>query len=165
MSWSGASTIGRASGPATFLLIVAAMIFSVMLVWRNRASAATSLEFRLTLSILLTITTITLLSSQAVYDHLILLPGILLLLRHRREISAVGRVPRALMALGAIVLLWPWAAAMMLIALRPLLPATSFFNITVFTLPIRTAASLPFAVLALLVHATRITQSESQESS
>lgn len=159
------SPLGRASGPATFLLVAGSMIFAIMLVWRNRATAATSFEFQLTVSILLAITTISLLSAQAVYDHLILLPGVILLLRHRREISSAGRVPHILLVLSAIVLFWPWAAAMMLIALRPLMPATYLFNSAVFALPIRTAASLPFAVLALLFYAMRITTAERQESS
>jgi hypothetical protein len=40
-----------------------------------------------------------------------------------------------------------------------------FFTSAVLTLPIRTAASLPFAVLALLIYATRITPAGNQESS
>jgi hypothetical protein len=157
------SSLGRASSPATLLLVVGAMIFAAMLVWHNRSTEATSSRFRLTLSVLLTITIITALSAQAVYDHLILLPGILLLLRNRREIGSGGRVPRVLMTLGVIVLSWPWVAAIMLIALRPLIPTTYFATSAVLTLPIRTAASLPFAVLALLVYATRLTDDGSQE--
>jgi hypothetical protein len=146
----------RLAGPATFLLFAGSMIFAAILAWRNRAATATSLEFWLTLSILLALTTITLLPGQAVYDHLTLLPGILLLLRHRRKLVSAGPVPTILATVGAIVLFWPWAAAFALIALRPLLARSLFFSTAVFDLPIRSAASLPFAVLALLAWALRI---------
>jgi hypothetical protein len=158
------SSLGRIAGPTTLFLIAGAMICAVMLMWRNRAAAGTSLKFLLTLSILLTITVITAFSAQAVYDHLILLPGVLLLLRHRHQIASSGRVPRVLLVVGAIALLWPPATAIMLIALRPLIPATYFFTSYVFTLPLRTAASLPFVVLALLIYAERFTLAGPQES-
>jgi hypothetical protein len=147
----------RLAGPATLLLFAASMTFAVILAWRNRAAAATSLEFWLTLSILLSLSCITLLPGQAVYDHLALLPGILFLLRYRRKLLSAGVVPAVLGTVGAIVLFWPWAAALMVIALRPLLPPPLFFSTALFDLPIRTAASLPFAVFALLVYIWRIT--------
>jgi hypothetical protein len=147
----------RFAGPATLLLFAGSMIFAMILAWRNRAAAAASLEFGLTLSILLALTCITLLPGQAVYDHLALLPGILFLLRHRRKLLFAGLVPAVLGTVGAIVLFWPWTTALALIALRPLLPPSLFFSTAIFDLPIRTAASLPFAVFALLVYLRRIT--------
>jgi hypothetical protein len=146
----------RLAGPATFLLFAGCMIFAGILAWRNRTTAATSLEFWLTFSLLLALTTITLLPGQAVYDHLDLLPGILLLLQHRSKLVSAGRVPTILAGVSAVVLFWPWAAAFALIAVRPLLPPSFFFSAAVFDLPIRSAASLPFAVLALLAWMWRI---------
>jgi hypothetical protein len=108
------------------------------------------------LSLLLAITSVALLPGQAIYDHVILLPGIFLLLQYWRELRDAGRVPRTLLAIGALVLSWPWAAAFALIVLRPWLAPGVFNSTAVFALPIRTAASLPFAVLALLACATRI---------
>jgi hypothetical protein len=146
----------RVGGTVTFLLFAGSMIFAAILAWRNRTAATSSLEFWLTMSLLLSLTTVTLLPGQAVYDHLALLPGILLLLRERRKLVSAGPVPTILAAAGATVLFWPWAAAFALLALRPLLEPQFFFSMAVFDLPIRTAASLPFAVLALLVYAMRI---------
>jgi len=128
----------------------------MILAWRNRAAAYGSFAFWITLTLLLAITTITILPGQAVYDHLILLPGILLLARYRGELHNAGLGPRTLLAVGALVLFWPWIAAFALIVLRPFL-APAYFNSTAFfSLPIRTAASLPFAVLALLAWTFRI---------
>lgn len=145
----------------TAVLIVVALVLS----WRNRRAALDSIQFWRTFSLLLAITTIAILPGQAVYDHLILLPGILLLLRYWRELRASGRIQRILMTVGAIVLFWPWAAAFGLIAVRPLLTPQYFFSRAVFYLPIRTAASIPFAVLALLVYVRRIKLDGNREAS
>ena len=144
------------ASPATFILTAAAIIAAIVLAWRNRAAASSSYAFCITLSLLLAITTITILAGQAVYDHLILLPGILLLARSWRELCNAGTVPRILVPLGALVLFWPWISAFALIILRPLIAPAIFDSTPVFALPIRTAASLPFAVLALLAWALRV---------
>ena len=150
----------RWSPPATFVLTAASLIIAIVLAWRNRAAASNSFAFARTLSLLLAITTITILPGQAVYDHLILLLGILLLARHRGRLRDSGPVPRTLLFLGSVVLFWPWIAAFALILLRPLIlwdlfsPAR-FASTAIFSLPLRAAAPLPFAVLALLAsHAT-----------
>ncbi len=150
----------RWSPPATFLLTAASFLIAIVLAWRNRAAASKSFAFCLTLSLLLAITTITILPGQAVYDHLILLPGILLLARHRGTLRDSGRVPRILLLLGSLVLFWPWIAAFALIFLRPLilwdlLSPARFASTPIFSLPLRAAAPLPFAVLALLARARR----------
>jgi hypothetical protein len=151
------SPFGRhLSPPATFVLTAAAMIIAMILAWRNRAAALDSFAFWITLTLLLSITTITILPGQAVYDHLILVPGILLLVRYRNQLCDAGRVPRALLAIGGLVLFWPWIAAFALILLRPLLAPSIFNSTAIFALPIRSAASLPFAVLALLFWTRRI---------
>jgi hypothetical protein len=148
------------SAPATFVLTAASIILAMILAWRNRAAAFGSFAFWITLTLLLSITTITILPGQAVYDHLILLPGILLLARYRAELRNAGLGPRTLLAVGALVLFWPWVAAFALIVLRPLLAPAYFNSPAFFSLPIRTAASLPLAVLALLAWTLRIKYKE-----
>jgi len=135
-------------------LIALLLITALVLAWRNRAAAAGSYEFWVTLSTLLALTTITLLPGQSVCDHVILLPGIFLLVCHK-ELHKSTRIFRALFALGAAVLLWPWLSAAVLIVLRPFLPPAVFYSKALFVLPLRTAAPFPFVVLALLVVAMR----------
>jgi hypothetical protein len=132
------------------------MIIAILLAWRNRAAAFGSFAFWITLTLLLSVTTIFILPGQAVYDHLILLPGILLLVRYRSTLRNAGGVPRTLLSISGLVLFWPWIAAFVLIVLRPWLAPAVFNSTAVFSLPIRTAASLPFAVLALLAWTWRI---------
>jgi hypothetical protein len=154
----------RMSGPATLVLTAASILFAVTLAWRNRNEEATSFPFLWTLAVLLSITTIVILPGQAVYDHIILLPGILLLIRERRELVAAGVVPRILLWVGAIILAWPWIAALTLVVLRPLVSAAAFNSETMFALPLRSAASLPFAVLALLAWMWRVRDVQNSEA-
>lgn len=152
----------RWAGPATLALTGAAIIIAILLAWRNRAAAFGSFAFWFTLSLLLSITTIFILPGQAIYDHLILLPGILLLARYRSALRDAGAVPRLLLSIGGLVLFWPWIAAFMLIVLRPWLSPELFNSTVVSSLPIRTAASLPFAVLALLAWSLRVNSAKNQ---
>lgn len=154
----------RWSAPATMVLTAASIVIAILLAWRNRAAAFGSFAFWVTLGVLLSITTITILPGQAVYDHLILLPAILLLARNRNVVFNAGRVPQVLLSIGGLVLYWPWIAAFALILLRPWLAPADFSSTQVFALPIRAAASLPFAVLALLAFAMRINLVGNQES-
>ena len=146
----------RFSAPAALILTALSVILALGLAWRARTADSHSLAFWLTLSTLLAITTITVLQGLAIYDHIILLPGILLLIQHRRALLRTDLVPRVLAIVGLLVLLWPWIAAFVLIALRPLMPSAMSTSTLLFSLPIRTAASLPFAVLALLAWIWRL---------
>ena len=131
-------------------LIAALVALATGIAWRNRRATQDSARFWFTLSVVLAITTITLLPGQAIYDHIILIPGILLILRYSRELAKAGRIGRALLLAGGLVLAWPWISAFVLLVIRPWLSSQTFYAVPVFALPMRTAASLPFAVLVLL---------------
>jgi hypothetical protein len=105
---------------------------------------------------MVSVTAITILPGQAVYDHLILIPAMLLLARYYRELAAEGRVSQILLLIGALLVFWNWIAAFALILMRPLLSPAVFDSTPIFSLPIRSAASLPFAILALLVFTRRL---------
>jgi hypothetical protein len=152
----------RLAGPATFVLTAASILIAIALAWRNRAAAYGSFAFWITLTLLLSITTIMVLPGQAIYDHLILLPGILLLVRYRSQLREAGPVARAVQSAGVLVVLWPWIAAFVLILLHPWLAPATFNSAAILSLPIRTAASLPFVVLALLAWTLRINSARNQ---
>ena len=141
----------RFSGLATVLLTAASLIWAIVIIWRNRAADLFSCAFNNSLAFSLAITTITLLPGQAVYDHVILLPAILLLAFRHRQFWNAGRVGQILLGVGAFVLFWPPCAAVFLILLHLFLSSAAFNSASILALPIRTAASLPFAVFALLL--------------
>lgn len=162
-----AEVITSSMGPslaqrATLVLTIVSIIIACILIWRNRESPMDSLQFWLALTILFSITTIVLLPGQAVYDHLILIPSILVIVLYRSVLMNAGVIARVLLGVGAFVLLWPWIAAFGLMVVHPVLSPTTLNSTAVLSLPVRSAASLPFAVLALLVWMWRLTRVRSQ---
>ena len=152
-----ASLLGPgAAGLASFIMTASLLVAAILLAWRNRAAAAGSREFWLTLALLLALTTVALLPGQAVYDHIILFPGIIFLLLHWKDMTSSSRVLRIVSIIGAAVFFWPWIAAIGLVIARHWLSPKRFFSPAVFALPIRTAVSFPFLVLILLALATRL---------
>jgi len=152
------------AAPATMVLTTAFIVIAVIVAWRNRTAPANSRAFWIALSLLLTIATIVILRGLAIYDHLIMLPAILLLIRHRSELANAGPAPRFLLPIGALVLFWPWIAAFALTLLRPWLAESVFNSSTILSLPLRNAASLPLMVLVLLVWMWRVTPTQSPEA-
>jgi len=147
--------LGPSLGPhGGVALTLSALIPAVVLGWRWRGAAAGSDQFWMALSLLLAITTIALLPGQSVFDHVILLPGIFLL-ASRWQSQYSSPIFRTLLAIGTVVLLWPWLSSLALIVLRPLLRPEVFSSKAVLLLPLRTAAAFPFVVLGLLVLAMR----------
>lgn len=138
--------MGARLGP---FVIAALLLGATALGWRMRNASAGSVEFALASSLLLAVTSITLLPGHAVYDHVVLLPGILLIAFSWRGFAKSSLPFRVILGLSALVLLWQWLLAPVAIALRLVLSERVFLP-AVLTLPIRTAASIPFCVLALL---------------
>ncbi len=147
--------LGLGSGPSSNAVpIVIALVAALTLGWLGRAAALGSHKFWLTLGFLLALSTITVIAGQLFCDHVILLPGILLL-AHREQARHSTRMFRALLAIGAALLLWPWAGALGLVILRPILRSELFYSKAVFILPVRTASTFPFIVVILLALALR----------
>jgi hypothetical protein len=138
--------LGSRLGP---ILIAVFLVGALALAWRMRHSSPKSPEFALTLSLLLATTAITLLPGHAVYDHVVLLPGIILIALSWRSLAASSRLFRMLLGVTALPLFWQWTLAPFVVAMRLILSPQRFISATL-TLPIRTAASIPFGVFALL---------------
>jgi len=130
------------------VLIVAVLLSAVAVAWRARLVAPGSGQFALTISLLLALTAIALLPGNAVYDHVILLPGVLLIASSWRALAA-NRAFRAILAATALAVCWQWISAPVVVALRPFLSRQLFVS-DVLTLPIRTAASIPFGIMSIL---------------
>ena len=143
---------------ATLVLTLFIIVLGLILAWQNRGVDFGSHRFWLILSVLLSITTVVILPGQAVYDHLILIPALFLLWRHRDQLRNAGRIPRVLLAATEIIFLWPWIAAFGLAIAHPFGGRIILDSPMLLALPIRTAASLPFAVLALLVWTWRLSR-------
>jgi len=154
--------LGALAVPAGTVIIVALVSGAALLMWQRRSAAARSDEFWLTLSIVLAITTVALLPGQAIYDHVLLLPGVLLLARDWRTWSGTW-IFAALRWTGACMLIWPWLAAVAVILLKPRLSHEAFQSVAVFSLPLRMSTVFPFVVLACCLLVLRSRQIGSGE--
>ncbi|MGB7601825.1 MAG: glycosyltransferase family 87 protein [Candidatus Sulfotelmatobacter sp.] len=139
-----ANQVGRLLGT---ILIVALVVGAVAVSWSMRFAPTDSRDFRLAVSLLLAVTTIAVVPGHAVYDHVVLLPGIILIASYWRDFAA-SKPFRVTLAAAALALFWQWICAPVVIALRPVVSAAFF--LTSLTLPVRTAASIPFGICALL---------------
>ncbi len=145
---------GPAVRPAALLAMAGLLLVSIVLSWKNRSASPHSPEFQFTLAILLSIAVGVLLPGHAVYDHLILLPGIFLLAMSWRNLPENWAMKTMLItAVGTLV--WPWLASIILIPIHSLLARREFYSMSILGLPLRMAAGLPFIVLALLALAYR----------
>lgn len=156
------SVLGGYLGAVAWVALIGV---GVWLAWKNRRANSNSPDFWWTVSLLLAITSVTLLPGQAIYDQVILFPAILLVVKNARELRGAGFVPRILLTAGEIILFWPWVAAFGLVVARSWLTPAQFESTAVFSLPIRTAASLPFAALALLAYVGRVSSIGNRTSS
>jgi hypothetical protein len=144
-------SIGRRFGPGFGPFLIAGLLSAALiLMWRMRNVSPTSPPFMLTVSLLLALTSITLLPGQAVYDHVVLIPGILLTAWTWRLVAASSRAFAVVVGLGALALFWQWMTAIPLIFVRPFISPAEFFSNRVLLLPFGAAASVPLAVTAVL---------------
>ena len=154
---------GPAARPAALVAMAVLLLGAVALSWKNRAASPHSPDFWFTLSILLSVTVGVLLPGHAVYDHLILLPGIFVLATKWRR-SPENWAMRAMLITAVGTLVWPWLAAIVLIPIHSLLARREFYSMSILALPLRLAAGLPFIVLALLALAYRSTSRRAKEA-
>ncbi|MGC2193896.1 MAG: glycosyltransferase family 87 protein [Terriglobales bacterium] len=129
-------------GLSLFLLAL-----SAALCWRKRHEPAQSEGFALATVFLLATTAIIFPSTIAVYDQFLLLPAALWLYTRRHRILSASRPLRALALLALGTLAWQWISACALVLTHWLFPAAAH---KLLLMPLRTAASLPFAFAALL---------------
>jgi hypothetical protein len=158
--------IGNQLGPRLGPFLIAALLAgAIAIAWRTRDACATSTKFALTISLLLAVTTVTLLPGHAVYDHVVLLPGVILIALSWRAHATSSHPFRVLLGATALALFWQWILAPVVIAMRPMVSPQLFVS-TLLTLPIRTAGSIPFGVLALLgLMMRQVTQNRLPETS
>ena len=141
-------SMGPKLGP---LLTAALLMVALIVMWRLRQVPATSSLFLLNISLLLALTSITLLPGQAVYDHIVLLPGILFMVTSWRRLVSSGKAFAVLLAAGVLVLFWQWVAVLPLLAFRYF--SARPFGRNLLMLPLDAASFVPLALSAVFAYA------------
>lgn len=140
--------LGNALGAVLTVVLLAA---TVALAWRARREAVGAPSFSLGLAFVLTTTTLTVLHSDAIYDHEILLPAILLVILSWRTMLRRGPAVRLILVMTGLALSWQWiAASVVSVAAFILGRITVEQSDFALQLPLRASASFPFALIATL---------------
>jgi Glycosyltransferase family 87 len=108
--------------PLGLLLALPVMASTVYLAWRLRRAPTCSAEFCLVVASVLA-ATLVVIPSVAPYSDLQLLPGVLLLLKQRKEIWKLGRWARRTLMAALGLVAWPYVAIVSLAAIRFALPS------------------------------------------
>jgi hypothetical protein len=139
--------IGR-SWSGVFELLTCVAFLGVC--WRERRHSITSDAFAFSVSLVLAATMLVA-PTYAPYNQVFLIPALLVLLKDRRAIWQKSVANRFLIAVTAILVLWPWATSVVLAALSFLLPPQTVER--AWPVPLWTVTHIPVAVAALmLVH-------------
>jgi hypothetical protein len=138
--------LGRFAGNLVSIFL---LILALYLCWRERRQPASSQGFLLATTLILATTALILPSTIAIYDQFLMLPGVFFLCTRYDKILRASVPVRvlALIALGALI--WQWLCACG-VALAHWVSPSLIHSSTALLLPLRTAASVPFAFMALL---------------
>ena len=134
--------------PAVGKLMVAIIVLAAAVAgWRIRHAAHDSMQFRVTLALVLAATVVTV-PSFAPYNQILLLPAVFLIAISWRELWNRNWLTRGACAVGALVVFWPWLASCGLLLASFFMPMESVER--GWTLPLRSSLLLPVVVLGLL---------------
>ncbi|GAC1433000.1 MAG: hypothetical protein NVS1B11_00310 [Terriglobales bacterium] len=131
-----------------FAVSVIVVLIVVLVCWKNRLEPAESPRFALTTSLVVA-ATVVIIPMFAIYNQIMLLPGILLLIEKRRSILGKKWPIRVAWFVAGAVIAWPWAATAGL-ALASLAMPTEILE-RAWTLPLYTSLTIPVAVCGLLI--------------
>lgn len=134
--------------PVGLALAVAVIFGTLYLAWVLRRATTSSPQFAFMMAMALAVT-LAVIPSLVPYSDLQLLPGILLLVKWRRELCNNGRRPRYLHLTTLGLVLWPYLAMLLLLALR-LSSLRTHLDQRLWELPLAVMPLLPLFVVATL---------------
>lgn len=136
---------GRTGGTVLNALMV---VGTLVVCWRARKAGAQSQIFVVTTALVLLVTVLVV-PMIAPYNQVLLLPAILLVLRSWNDFARDRGIGRIVLILAAVVVLWQWAAAIVLTVTSLMLPATAVQK--AWAIPLWTSIAVPLVILPLMV--------------
>jgi len=136
---------GRAAAAAALLMLA-------IVCWRHRRAASGSASFVQILGLILT-TTVMVAPKAAPYNQVLLLPGVLIILQHWQVFAGKGILLRAAAWSCALLVLWPWLAALALALASLFLPAPSVRE--AWALPIYCSFVTSIAIFLMMAYVSR----------
>jgi len=144
--------------PVTIGGLFAAALFC----WRVRRQPADSIYFIFALAFVLTLTVMIIPTAMPPYNHVLLLPAILLILHHWTDLWSRGFAFRLFASLLTGIAILPWLLAP--IVTLGLLMSVRPWSVRFVLVPLYASLGLPFAVLGLLLLLARTLPSISRTS-
>jgi len=137
------------------LLFSALMLLVLMVIcWRVRRVPAGDPMFALVSSLVLAVTVVVI-PMISLYNQTLLLPAVLVLVRHGAFLWRKDRLTRLVCIIAGSLLAWPWLAALFISVASQLMPPESLR--TVWTAPLWTSMTMPLAVLLLFARLGALT--------
>lgn len=141
---SARSIVEMSFGHTLGVFVVFAVLFGLAIAcFRWRMEPAESAKFSHAVALVLATSTVVM-PPAAPYNHLLLLPGVLILLRGWSDLWNSGRVVAGVSVLATAAILWPWIAAI------GILLVSFFIPVRQWALPFYSGLVVPLSVAALL---------------
>ena len=154
------SLLGRLlPSPLHWLLTILALATVANLCWRARRQMADSVPFAIALSSVLALTVLIIPAVVQPLNHVLLLPAVLLVIRHWRELRQGSLVTRVATSMFCLCVLLPWLLAVVTVG-NPLAPSRDWF-LKVWPLPLVASMILPFAVFGMLILLRKVVAKQS----
>jgi len=128
-------------------LLVLAWVTNVC--WRARRQPSDSEAFAVALSSVLTITVLIIPAVVQPFNHVLLLPALLLVIRHWQKLRQGTPLTRTASSAFCLIVFVPWLLAAVAVG-NPVVPHRDWM-LKVWFLPLAAAMALPFAVFGMLI--------------
>jgi len=134
------------------VLIIAVMLGLAVVCWKARRVSNRAPTFSRLLALVLA-ATIVIAPKEAPYNQVLLLPPILLVVRQLPALWTKGFLSRVSLTIAALIIVWPWLAAVAIAVASFFLPAAEVQKAWV--APVYTSLAIPLAVAVLAFYAAR----------
>ncbi len=154
------SFLGKLLPPRlSWLLSIVALARVANLCWRARQQPADSAPFALALSSVLTLTVLIIPAVVQPFNHVLLLPVILLVIRHWRELRQSNLVTRVATSMFCLFAFLPWLLAVVTVG-NPLTLNRDWL-LKSWSLPLAASMALPFVAFGMLILLSRVVARQS----
>jgi MFS family permease len=144
--------------PRLGLLVSGFILLGLAVVcWRTRRAPADNAVFTLISSLVLAVTVVVI-PMISLYNQIILLPAVLLLVRHGVFLWRKDSLTRLLCVIATSLMTWPWLTALLITVASQVMPSQSLQ--TVWASPLWTSMTIPLAALLLLARFIALTAPE-----
>jgi hypothetical protein len=142
-------------GPVHWLVTIFVVAMVAEFCWGVRQEPADSTAFAIALSFVLALTVLIVPAMVQPFNHVLLLPAVLLAIRYWRELRQGNAVTRAVTSVFCLCAFLPWLLAVVAIS-RPLTPGSDWL-LKIWSVPLAASMALPFAAFGVLILLRKVT--------